>query len=120
MSKKVLVVDDSSTVRDQLRRVLEPAGFCVVDAQDGVEGLERVAAQADLSMIICDVHMPRMNGIEMIRALREGGRQVPILMLTTEGQPDLIRQAKQAGARGWIVKPFDGPLLVRAVESLCA
>ena len=115
---RVLVVDDSATVRDQLRQALDPAGYEVVEARDGVEGLAAVRDNNDLAMIICDVHMPRMDGIQLITTLHGEGNELPVLMLTTEGQAQLIRQAKAAGARGWIVKPFDAGLLAKAVQSI--
>jgi two-component system chemotaxis response regulator CheY len=119
MSKKILVVDDSATVRQQVGLALQQAGFTVVEAVDGVDGLTRV--DSSVSMVICDVNMPRMNGLEMIETIqREGKHKLPILMLTTEGQPALIERAKKAGAKGWIVKPFKAELLVAAVTKLAA
>jgi len=118
MRGKVLIVEDSTTMRDQLRRALVPAGYEVIDARDGVEGIEMVKRHPDLVLLICDVNMPRMDGITMIETLRAEGPMAPILMLTTEGQPELIQKAKAAGARGWIIKPFDPRLLVKAVSSL--
>ncbi|MEL6343804.1 MAG: response regulator [Myxococcota bacterium] len=119
MSKKVLVVDDSATVRQQLKVALTPAGFDIEEAFDGQDGLEKIKATAStLSVVICDVNMPRMNGIEMLEALQGEGINVPVVMLTTEGQPALIRRAKAAGAKGWIVKPFKANLLIRAMKKL--
>ncbi|MCK6509071.1 response regulator [Myxococcota bacterium] len=118
MSKRVLLVDDSATVRQQLRQALIPAGFEIVEAVDGEEGLEHLLHTSDLSMAICDVNMPRMDGIEMVQRAYHAGIRVPILMLTTEGQPSLIRKAKEVGAKGWIVKPFQPDLLVKAVHKL--
>ncbi len=122
MSKKVLVVDDSATVRQQVRLALAQSGFDVVEAVDGVDGQEKISATPDLKMVICDVNMPRMNGIDMIEAAGATGRHaaLPIVMLTTEGQPALIQRAKAAGAKGWIVKPFKADLLVAAVQKLTA
>ena len=118
MGKKVLVVDDSVTIRHQLRMALTPAGYEVVEAFDGEDGLAKAKADPDLAMAICDVNMPRMDGIEMISKMREYGLTLPIVMLTTEGQPALIKRAKAAGAKGWIVKPFNATLLVKAVDKL--
>lgn len=118
MGTRILVVDDSATIRDQVRRALTPAGFEVTDARDGVEGLARIEEEPDTALVLCDVHMPRMDGLEMIERLRAAGNARPVLMLTTEGHPDLIRRAKASGARGWIIKPFDPALLVRAVQTL--
>lgn len=120
MSKKVLVVDDSATVRQQVGTALRQAGFTVIEAVDGVDGAARIAATADLALVICDVNMPRMNGLEMVESVRTNpaAAAMPIIMLTTEGDPTLVARAKQAGAKGWIVKPFKPELLVAAAKKL--
>jgi two-component system chemotaxis response regulator CheY len=122
MSKKILVVDDSATVRQQVRMALAQSGYDVVEAVDGVDGKEKMDQGGGIAMVICDVNMPRMNGIEMLEAVKAGGRHahIPVVMLTTEGQPALIARAKDAGAKGWIVKPFKANLLVAAVQKLTA
>jgi len=120
MSKKVLVVDDSATVRQQVRMALSQSGFQVVEAVDGVDGKNKIDGGGDISLVICDVNMPRMNGIDMLEAVKSQSRhaKLPIVMLTTEGQPALIQRAKKAGAKGWIVKPFKANLLVAAATKL--
>jgi two-component system, chemotaxis family, chemotaxis protein CheY len=120
MGKKILVVDDSATVRQQVGLPLTEAGFEVVEAVDGIDGIEKVNAVSDIALIICDVNMPRMNGLEMLEKVRADVRSaaIPILMLTTEGQPNLVERAKKAGAKGWIVKPFKAELLVAATKKL--
>lgn len=120
MSKKILVVDDSLTVRQQVSLALTSAGFHVVEAADGLDGLEKVAGHPDLAMVLCDVNMPRMTGIEMLEELRRRADRpaLPVLMLTTEAAPPLVDRAKKAGAKGWIVKPFKPELLVAAVNRL--
>ena len=120
MAKKILVVDDSATVRQQLNLTLTSAGYAVEEARDGKEGLDKISAAKDLSIVICDVNMPRMNGIEMLKNVKSQGLSVPVIMLTTEGQPALIRQAREEGAKGWMVKPFNPDLLLKAVEKLAA
>ena len=120
MSSTILVVDDSPTVRQQIRLALSPAGYQILEACDGEQGLEMIRSNADLSMVICDVNMPRMNGIEMLRNVAREAHSVPIVMLTTEGNPSLIRQARASGAKGWIIKPFNAELLVRAVAKIAA
>ena len=121
MSKTILVVDDSVTVRQQVCNALTEAGFATMEAKDGQEGKERIEA-GGMSMVICDVNMPRMNGIEMLEACKAAGSSqgLPIVMLTTEAQPELIGRAKAAGASGWIIKPFKADLLVAAVKKLAA
>jgi two-component system chemotaxis response regulator CheY len=116
--KKILVIDDSETIRQQVKHALAAAGYEIVEAVDGIDGLEKLRAVTDLDMALCDVNMPRMNGLDMIAEVQRTGPKIPILMLTTEGQPSLIRRAREAGAKGWIVKPFKPELLVAAVTKL--
>jgi two-component system chemotaxis response regulator CheY len=120
MGKKVIVVDDSRTVRQQVSTVLTQAGYEVIEASDGVEGAETIDATQDVAMVICDVNMPRMNGIDMLSLLKKNPKHanLVVLMLTTEGQPGPIAKAKQAGAKGWIVKPFETDMLLAAVRKL--
>ena len=120
MAKKIIVIDDSPTVRQQVGMALKQAGFDVVEATDGEEGLSTIRNVKDAAMAICDVNMPRMNGLEMLEALARTGSVLPVLMLTTEGQPQLVERAKKSGAKGWIVKPFKAELLVAAVKKLTA
>jgi len=120
MAKKVLVVDDSSTVRQQVGLVLTQAGFQVVEAVDGVDGVNKIGSTPDLSLVICDVNMPQMNGIELVEKVMQDGKNagLPILMLTTEGQASMIERAKKAGAKGWMVKPFKPDLLLAAANKI--
>lgn len=122
MAKKILVVDDSMTVRQQVGSVLTQAGYEVLEAADGVEGAEKIAADADIAMVVCDVNMPRMNGLDMVQKVKSDPSKaaLPIVMLTTEGNPALIQQAKGAGAKGWILKPFKPDQLLATVEKLTA
>ena len=119
--KKVLVVDDSETIRQHVAEALTRVGFQVIEASDGAAGLQRTE-QHEFSMIILDVNMPLLNGLEMLEKLRTDARwkTLPVVMLTTEGQPALIERAKKAGAKGWIIKPFKAELLVAAVQRLTA
>lgn len=122
MDKKILIVDDSATVRQQVRSALAPAGFDVLEAADGVEGLETISSRQDLAAVLCDVNMPRMGGLQMLELARASGRlaALPVVMLTTEGQPALVQQAKASGAKGWIVKPFKPEHLVATMRKLAA
>src|SRR4051812_48509278 len=117
MASKVLVIDDSMMVRKQVGAALTPAGFTVIEACDGADALEKLAAHADVGLVVCDVNMPRMNGLEFLANVRPG---LPVMMLTTEGQPELIQRAKALGAKGWLVKPFKPDLLVAAARKLTA
>lgn len=121
MKANILVVDDSASVRQQVRITLTQAGFSVVEAADGAIGAQLIA-QGGIDCVVCDVNMPNMNGIEMLQAVKSQpqNEDLPIVMLTTEGSKELIVQAKQAGASGWIVKPFKAELLVAAIEKLTA
>jgi two-component system chemotaxis response regulator CheY len=118
MNTTVMIVDDSLMVPQQVGTALGAAGIDVVEAQDGVDALDKLASVPGTSLIVLDVNMPNMNGIELLQRLRDGGNQVPVIMLTTEGQPRMMQQAKALGARGWIIKPFKPDLLVAAVRKL--
>lgn len=117
--KKILVVDDSASVRQQVGLALTQAGYSVIEAGDGLEGLSMLE-RGDVSMVICDVNMPRMNGLEMVETIKRDPKHanLPIVVLTTEGHPALVERAKKAGAKGWIVKPFKAELMVSAVSKL--
>jgi two-component system chemotaxis response regulator CheY len=118
--KRILVVDDSLAIRQQVGIALREAGYAVTEAEDGAQGLEEIAKGERFSLVICDVNMPRMNGLEMLEALKRSPEHalVPVVMLTTEGQPALIDRAKKAGAKGWIVKPFKAELMLSAVRRI--
>jgi two-component system chemotaxis response regulator CheY len=116
--KRVLVIDDSAAVRQLVRTILAGAGYDVVEACDGIDGLEQLRTVAGLDLALCDVNMPRMTGLEMVLEAQRSALTVPILMLTTEGQPSMIRDARKAGAKGWIVKPVKPELLLIAVEKI--
>jgi two-component system chemotaxis response regulator CheY len=118
--KKVLVVDDSPTIRQQIGRALGDAGFDVVEATDGVDGIDKIDSDRAIGMVILDINMPRMNGLEMLEKVKQQSENenLPVIMLTSEGQKSLIERAKRAGAKGWIVKPFKTELLVGAVRKL--
>lgn len=116
---KILVVDDSGTVRQQVSLALTQVGYQVVEAHDGGSALAALS-HGDVSLAICDVNMPGMNGLELLEHLKRERKHigVPFVMLTTETAPVVIDRAKRAGARGWIVKPFNAKLMVEAVSNL--
>ena len=118
MPVTVLVVDDSLMVRRQVSSALTAAGFKTIEATDGADALAKLDAHPDAALVVCDVNMPRMNGIELLEATRPKRPGLPFLMLSTEGQPELIQSAKALGAKGWMVKPFKAELLVAAARKL--
>jgi two-component system chemotaxis response regulator CheY len=97
---------------------LVPAGYEVIEAVDGLDGLEKIRGHADLAAVLCDVNMPKMTGLEMLASAQAEGVVVPIIMLTSEGQPSLVRRARESGAKGWIVKPFKVELLLAAINKV--
>jgi two-component system chemotaxis response regulator CheY len=118
--KKILLVDDSPSVRQQVRLALTEAGYVVVEATDGLDGLAKLTATLDVGLIISDINMPRMNGLDMVEKVKSDAKHLtlPVLMLTSEGQPALIERAKKSGVKGWVVKPFKADLLLAAVKKL--
>jgi two-component system chemotaxis response regulator CheY len=120
MGKNILVVDDSATVRQQVAVAVKQAGYDIVEAADGIEGMQKLQSVADIALIVCDVNMPNMNGLEMLEQIQADAtyRTIPVVILTTEGQPDLVARAKKGGAKAWIVKPFKPELLVAAANKL--
>ena len=121
MSKVILTVDDSRTMRDMLKLALCDAGFDVIQAVDGLDGLDALNASA-LDVIITDINMPRMDGFGFIDSVRRDARHraTPILVLTTESDVEKKTRARQAGATGWIVKPFDPVKLIDAIRRVAA
>ena len=118
---KILVADDSRVMRQIVIRTLRQAGFSghdIVEAEDGVDALERAEASSPIALVIVDINMPRMNGLEFLAAFREDRRYkgVPAVILTTEAQPALVARAKSLGAQGWIIKPFDPAQLIATVH----
>jgi two-component system chemotaxis response regulator CheY len=112
-----LIVDDSETIRQRVAGALEQAGFVVAMARDGIEGLEQVE-KTKPGMVILDVNMPRLNGLEMLEQLDVKSSNLPVLLLTTEVQPSLIARAKKAGAKGWMVKPVNIEQLLETVRKI--
>jgi two-component system chemotaxis response regulator CheY len=122
MSKVVLTVDDSRTMRDMLNLALVEAGFRVTQAVDGMHGLEMLRAEETPHVIVTDLNMPKLDGFGFIEAVRKDARfrAIPILVLTTESDGEKKNRARQAGATGWIVKPFDSFKLVEAIRRVAA
>jgi two-component system chemotaxis response regulator CheY len=120
MTKKALTVDDSKTMREMVAFSLKSAGFDVLEAEDGRAALQCLGGQK-VDVIITDLNMPNMDGIELIRQLRADAayRFTPILMLTTESDGAKKTLGKEAGATGWLVKPFNPDKLIETVRKVC-
>lgn len=120
MAKTILIVDDSITMLMSLKNSLEIAGFTVVSASDGVIALEKLKTGSKPDLIITDINMPNMGGIEFIGKARAapGFRFIPILVLTTESQQAKRDDAKKLGATGWLVKPVSGADLTKIIKQV--
>ncbi|HVX82199.1 MAG: response regulator [Devosia sp.] len=119
MSKTILTVDDSASIRQMVAMTLKSAGHDVLEAGNGAEGYDKATANT-VHAVITDLNMPVMNGIEFIRKYRQhpASKGVPIILLTTESDEELKRQAKEAGATGWIVKPFKQDQLLAVIKKV--
>lgn len=120
MSKTILIVDDSASLRTVVRMALVGAGHTVIEAGDGKAGLAMLDGRK-IDMAVCDINMPVMNGIEFVKAAKEisAYKFMPILMLTTESSDKHKEAGKAAGAKSWMTKPFAPSQLVTAVQKLC-
>jgi two-component system, chemotaxis family, chemotaxis protein CheY len=119
MGKKILCVDDSPTIRMLVKKSLTPEGFEIIEAENGQEALDKSKAE-DIGLFIVDVNMPVMNGFDFVRKIKtvpEFG-STPIVFLTTESAAEKKAIGKELGVNGWIVKPFDGPSLVKLTKML--
>lgn len=118
MTKRILTVDDSASIRQVVSFALRQAGYEAVEATDGRDALAKLTGE--IHLVITDVNMPNMDGIELIRQIRMGpaNKYVPIVVLTTESQPAKKQEAKVAGATGWIVKPFRPEQLIAVVQKV--
>jgi len=121
MAKTILAVDDSTSIRQMVAFTLKSAGYAVIEAADGQEGLDKANAANDtISLILTDQNMPKIDGLTLIKTLRSMPKfaATPILMLTTESGDDMKTQGKAAGATGWLVKPFDPHKLLEVVKKV--
>lgn len=120
MAKTILIVDDSVTMTLSLKSSLELNGFKVETAADGIQALDKLKTGFKPDLIITDINMPRMGGMELIRMAKAmpGLRFTPILTLTTESDPKKREESKKLGATGWLVKPVSGPDLVKIVKQV--
>lgn len=119
MSKTILTVDDAATIRKMVSFTLKAIGHEIIEAADGTEALAKMQTRS-VDLVITDINMPNMNGIELTRRLRAlpGYRKTPILLLTTESDPERKAEGRAAGATGWIVKPFNQQQLVAIVAKV--
>ena len=116
----VLVVDDSSTVRNELGDFLTKNGFKVALAVDGMDGLAKLRQDPGIKLIVCDVNMPNMDGITLVKEVKKlpNYKFTPIIMLTTESQESKKLEGQAAGAKAWVVKPFQPVQMLAAVSKL--
>lgn len=119
---QVLVVDDSSTVRNEVCAFLKDAGLSVIPAVDGKDGLEKLRANPSIKLVVSDVNMPNMDGLTMAEKIRGDLKNpsVNIVMLTTENSPAIKERGKAAGIKGWIVKPFNGAAVISTFKKLAS
>jgi len=119
MSKTILAVDDSSSLRQMVAFTLKGKGYTVIEAADGEEGLAKARTQG-VDLVLTDQNMPKMDGLTLVKNLRAMASyaRTPILMLTTESGDDMKAKGKAAGATGWLVKPFDPPKLLEVVKKV--
>ncbi len=119
MAKTILIVDDSASLRQVVSIALRGAGYDVVEGCDGRDGLTKLAVRK-IHLIISDVNMPNMDGISFLKALKQvpAYRFTPVIMLTTEAGDDKKREGQAAGAKAWVVKPFQPPQMLTAVAKL--
>lgn len=119
MAKTILAVDDSASIRQMVSFTLKSAGYEVVEAVDGLDGLDKAKSRV-VNLVLTDQNMPRMDGLSLIKNLRATPQYatVPILMLTTESSDAMKSQGRAAGATGWLVKPFDPQKLIEVVRKV--
>lgn len=120
MGKTALVVDDSPTMRQMVAMTLTNAGFRVVEAEHGIDAVAKIAGGPKMDIVVTDLNMPEMDGISLIKELRKMAafKFTPILMLTTESAEDKKKAGKEAGATGWIVKPFNPEVMLKVIAKV--
>ena len=119
MTKTILTIDDSVSIRQMVAMTLRGAGLEVLEASNGSEGYDK-AISSRIDAVITDLNMPIMNGLEFLRKFRQhpAGKGIPVILLTTESDEELKRQARESGATGWIVKPFKQEQLVAVIRKV--
>ena len=118
--KKILIIDDSESIRELISFSLESYGYNVVKGNNGIDGLDKIKKHAQIDLIITDLNMPLMDGLTFLQEVRKVNRHqyTPILILTTESSLELRNKAKQYGATGWIIKPFDRDKLINVIQKV--
>ena len=111
---KIMIVDDSSTIIHQLEFILQSGGYEVIVARDGLEGIKKLEENDDIDLVISDINMPNMNGFDMVKTMTSK-KNIKVYMLSTEGDTRMIRKAKESGAKGYIIKPFNPDELLEIV-----
>ncbi|OHX13980.1 response regulator [Chromobacterium sphagni] len=119
MAKTILIVDDSTTLRQVVRMTLAGAGYEVLEAGNGKEALDMLDGRK-IHLIISDVNMPQLDGISLLKHIKQLPQYkfTPVIMLTTESADEKKREGKEAGAKAWVIKPFQPPVLLTAVSKL--
>lgn len=120
MGKKILIVDDASMIRNLVYKTATAAGYEVITADDGREGLKALQEHENIDIVYSDVNMPKMGGLDMVKLIRQNPKYefLPIVMLTTERRDDLVKIAKELGVRAWLVKPFNAQKFLLTLEKL--
>ncbi|CUS31491.1 response regulator [Candidatus Nitrospira nitrificans] len=120
MNRTALIVDDSRTMRQMVAFTLTNAGFTVIEAEDGKVAVKKVSGGVKMDIVVTDLNMPEMDGITLIKELRKMNtfKFTPILMLTTESTVEKKKEGKEAGATGWIVKPFNPDVLLKTIAKV--
>ncbi len=120
MNKYIMIIDDSPTIRVSVELALKQLGFPIKQAENGRDALDKVAeikkAGDEIVLCLSDINMPVLNGIEFITEFRSSDKFTPVIVLTTEAEKDIIQKGKDAGASGWIIKPFQADDLINVVK----
>jgi len=118
MNKKIMVIDDSSAIRNVVSMVLKSQEYEIIEAIDGIDALKKL--QSDIDLFLCDVNMPNMNGMEFLKEIKNNKdyKFTPFVMLTTESGQDVKVKAKELGAKAWLVKPFQPADLLDVIKKL--
>lgn len=120
MAKKILIVDDSKTVRKMIERELTQAGYLVIEATNGDDALVKIQENNDIALMISDINMPWKNGIELLTEVRqmESYKHLPVIMVTTESSQEVLDQVKNLGITGFLIKPVPSGMVTTAVKKL--